>query len=113
MIWIAGYRLSKSGTKFEKNNYLIKDPLFVNSEYRHLSQLADCVAYCVKKRFRENESEESHELFKSYYDRLENKFLKRYSKKQRIWNQNLPIQEFVVELSGRRGHNPSTRATQS
>ena len=39
MIWIAGYRLSKSGTKFEKNNYLIEDPLFVNSEYRHLSQL--------------------------------------------------------------------------
>ena len=80
MIWIAGYRLSKSGTKFEKNNYLIEDPLFVNSEYRHLSQLADCVTYFVKKGFRENEPEESHELFKSYYDRLESKFLKRYSK---------------------------------
>jgi len=37
--------LFESGTKFEKNNYLIEDPLFVNSEYRHLSQLADCVAY--------------------------------------------------------------------
>ena len=112
MIWIAGYRLSKSGTKFEKNNYLIEDPLFVNSEYRHLSQLADCVTYFVKKGFRENEPEESHELFKSYYDRLENKFLKRYSKSKDM-ESNLPIQEFVVELSGRRGHNPSTRATQS
>ena len=65
MIWIAGHCLSKSGTKFEKNNYLIEDPLFVNSEYRHLSQLADCVAYCVKKRFRENEPEESQSCLRA------------------------------------------------
>lgn len=38
------------GTHYEKNDYLIEDPLFVDSQYRNMSQLVDIVAYTVFRR---------------------------------------------------------------
>jgi hypothetical protein len=39
-----------SGTYYQQNEYLIEDPLFVDSQYRNMSQLVDIVAYTVYRR---------------------------------------------------------------
>ena len=65
-----------TGTRSNKNKYLVEDPIFVNSLNRQLSQLADCVAYCVKKRFRKDEPERMHDLFEEHYQRLSNRFFR-------------------------------------
>jgi len=46
------YGMLKSGTLYCKLEYLIEDPLFTDSKWRNLSQIADCVAYCVRRRFK-------------------------------------------------------------
>ena len=38
------------GTYFQSNTYLIEDPLFVDSQYRNMSQLVDLVAYTINRR---------------------------------------------------------------
>jgi len=44
------------GTMYSKINYLIEDPLFTDSKWRNLSQLVDCVAYCIRRKFKCNQS---------------------------------------------------------
>ena len=44
------------GTMYSKINYLIEDPLFTVSKWRNLSQLVDCVAYCIRRKFKCNQS---------------------------------------------------------
>ncbi len=39
----------KYGTLYQTNEYLIEDPLFVNSQYRNMSQLVDVVAHLVNR----------------------------------------------------------------
>ena len=38
------------GTHFQQNEYLIEDPMFVDSQYRNMAQLVDVVAYTVNRR---------------------------------------------------------------
>ncbi len=40
----------RDGTTYCPNHSIIEDPIFVNSSYRNLSQLVDCVAYCVRRK---------------------------------------------------------------
>ncbi len=37
----------KAGTHYLSNEFLIEDPLFVNSQYRNMAQLTDLVVYCL------------------------------------------------------------------
>lgn len=69
--------LFENGTKYVKNQYLIEDPIFVDSSYRHLSQLVDCVAYCIRRNFRKTEADErERETFESFFKMIEPKLLK-------------------------------------
>ena len=66
--------LCQKGSGRVKNRYLIEDPIFVESKYRHLSQLADCVAYCVRKRFRSTLGNPlDREMFERFYKIFEEK----------------------------------------
>jgi hypothetical protein len=46
--------LLRQGTHFSNLQFLIEDPLFTDSKWRNLSQIADCIAYCVRKEHRNN-----------------------------------------------------------
>ncbi|MBP5395046.1 MAG: DUF3800 domain-containing protein [Candidatus Methanomethylophilaceae archaeon] len=73
--------LLKSGTKFEKNRFIIEDPIFVDSSYRHLSQLADCVAYCLRRKFRAKEpSVDTQKQFDDFFKIIEEKLLRKSSR---------------------------------
>jgi len=50
----------RHGTMFSQLNYIIEDPLFTDSKWRNLSQLADCVAYGIRKHYRDNNSPSFH-----------------------------------------------------
>ncbi len=45
-------KMMGSGTEYVKNSYLIEDMIFVDSQYRALSQIVDCIAYCVRRYHR-------------------------------------------------------------
>lgn len=69
--------LFEDGTEYQKNQYLIEDPIFVDSSYRHLSQLVDCVAYCIRRNFRKSDANErERETFRSYFELIEPKLLR-------------------------------------
>jgi hypothetical protein len=66
--------LCKSETRRIKNRYLIEDPIFVDSKYRHLSQLVDCVAYCIRRKYRSRQSNlKDEETFERLYLLMEKK----------------------------------------
>jgi hypothetical protein len=48
------YETLRYGTLYSQLNYLIEDPLFTNSKWTNLSQLVDCIAYCIRKYYRSN-----------------------------------------------------------
>ena len=48
------YDMLRFGTFYSRLTYLIEDPLFTDSKWRNLSQLSDCVAYCIRKYYRQN-----------------------------------------------------------
>lgn len=68
--------LFMTGSEYQKNNYLIEDPVFVDSSYRHLSQLVDCIAYCVRRnyRFKETDSKEK-ETYGEWLNQIRDKFV--------------------------------------
>lgn len=69
--------LFDNGTRYEKNKYLIEDPIFVDSSYRHMSQIVDCIAYCIRRNFRAKEADEKErETFDSFFRIIEPKILK-------------------------------------
>ena len=75
--------LFENGTRYEKNRYLIEDPIFVDSSYRHLSQLVDCVAYCIRRNFRKAEADAREcETFEAFFKTIEPKHLKSGSKSE-------------------------------
>ena len=66
--------LCKSETRRIKNRYLIEDPIFVDSKYRHLSQLVDCVAYCIRRKHRSKQGNpKAVETFERFYIMIEGK----------------------------------------
>jgi len=94
------------GSEYNGSEYLIEDPIFVDSKYRHLSQLVDCVAYCVRKRYRTKSTDpEEEETYKGFYDIIEGRFLRKNSEVS-----GYGIKVFPERCGGERpsGHDPPT-----
>lgn len=68
------YSMLKDGTFYSKLTCLIEDPLFTDSKWRNLSQLVDCIAYCVRKKFRQNTDSEHTKHWDEYFKLIESKF---------------------------------------
>jgi len=69
-------KMLKQGTYYSALKYLIEDPLFTDSKWRNLSQLVDCVAYAIRKHFRNPPKPSFHDknwesYFKLIYDKLD------------------------------------------
>jgi len=65
----------KSGTHYSDLKYLIEDPLFTDSKWRILSQLVDCVAYAIRKHFRNPPKPSFHDKnWEKYFKLINNKF---------------------------------------
>lgn len=63
------------GTGNVRNRYLIEDPVFVESSYRALGQLADFISYCVRRKYMTVKNEESARIYAEVFSRLRSKFL--------------------------------------
>ncbi len=62
-------------TQYSPLAYIIEDPLFTDSKWRNLSQLVDCVAYCIRKHYRENNSPSFHTThWEKFFKQVETKF---------------------------------------
>ncbi|MCL2148264.1 MAG: DUF3800 domain-containing protein [Methanomassiliicoccaceae archaeon] len=69
--------LCREGSGRVDNRFLIEDPIFVESKYRHMSQLADCVAFCVRRRHRSKPSNpKDEETFERFYRMIGGKVFK-------------------------------------
>ena len=66
--------MSRKGTLYSRLDVLIEDLLFTDSKWRNLSQLVDCVAYCIRKQYRTNSRSFHTFYWQSYYKRIETKF---------------------------------------
>jgi hypothetical protein len=64
----------RSGPFYSHLNNLIEDPLFTDSKWRNLSQLVDCIAYCIRKQYRPNTESVHTHYWQHYYEKLESKF---------------------------------------
>ena len=65
----------KHGTYYSDLKYLIEDPLFTDSKWRNLSQMVDCVAYAVRKKFRNSPNPSFHDKnWIAYYKKIFSKF---------------------------------------
>lgn len=65
----------KRGTYYSDLGYLIEDPLFTDSKWRNLSQLVDCIAYAVRKHFRNPPKRSFHDdNWEKYYQLIKSKF---------------------------------------
>lgn len=67
------FGMLRKGTYYSKLDYLIEDPLFTDSKWRNLSQLADCVAYCIKKHYRTGNRPSLHTAHWNDYTKIETK----------------------------------------
>ncbi len=68
-------QMLKEGTMYSKLECLIEDPLFTDSKWGNLLQLADCVAYCVRKHYRVGNKPSFHtEKWEQYFRKIEPKF---------------------------------------
>jgi len=76
------FNMLRMGTFYSSLTYLIEDPLFTDSKWRNLSQIVDCIAYCIRKKFRVAKKITLHEKYwYQFYTKLEKKFDKnRYGK---------------------------------
>lgn len=68
------YPMLRHGTLYSKLAYLIEDPLFTDSKWRSLSQLADCVGYCIRKKYRANTASIHTKHWQGYFPKIEPKF---------------------------------------
>ena len=64
----------RHGTLYSQLDYIIEDPLFTDSKWRNLSQLVDCIAYGIRKQYRNNTPSFHTEHWKKYYKQIETKF---------------------------------------
>ena len=64
----------KEGTEFTDNEYIIEDVVFVDSRYRSMSQIVDCVAYVVRRYhrlcFRDDSNASEMAFYKECYDSI-------------------------------------------
>lgn len=68
--------LFMTGSKYQKNNYLIEDPVFTDSSYRHMSQMVDCIAYCIRRNYRSKiPDQKEQETFENWLNQMRDKFL--------------------------------------
>lgn len=68
-------KMLKKGTHYSNLKYLIEDPLFTDSKWRNLSQLVDCVAYAVRKHFRNPARPSFHDKnWEKYFQTIYDKF---------------------------------------
>lgn len=68
------FSMLRNGTLYSNLEYLIEDPLFTDSKWRNLSQIADCVAYCVRRRFRTSRNAFRDLYWESFYEKIKKKF---------------------------------------
>ncbi len=68
------FLMLRQGTLYSQLGCLIEDPLFTDSKWRNLSQLVDCVAYCIRKKYRTNTPSDFTTLWEGYYTKIESKF---------------------------------------
>jgi hypothetical protein len=68
------YSMLKNGTMYSKLEWLIEDPLFTDSKWRNLSQIADCVAYCVRRHLRKSAKTFKDWYWDTYFSQIERKF---------------------------------------
>ncbi len=67
-----------SGTSYSNFNYLINSILFADSRWDDLIQIADCVAYCIRKHHRTNNTDDIHlQHWEKYYSMITDKFYSR------------------------------------
>lgn len=74
-------KFRESGTKYQNIDRLIEDPLFTNSKWRNLTQLADAVVTCVRYV--------DDPFFKIQFEKIKNKFDK--DENGNIYNYGLKI----------------------
>lgn len=62
------------------NRHIIEDPFFVDSKHKHMSQLVDSVAYCIRRRFRSKTTDPTEmEIYERFYRIIETKIFKTVS----------------------------------
>ena len=61
------------GTLYSKLEYLIEDPFFTDSKWRNLSQLVDCTAYCVRRKYKPIQSNAKKQVWDNYFSLISNK----------------------------------------
>jgi hypothetical protein len=49
----------------------LEDPLFTDSKWRNLSQIADCVAYCIRRHYRINKNHFDNAYWEPYFKKIE------------------------------------------
>jgi hypothetical protein len=64
----------KRGTFYSHLDYLFEDPMFIDSKWRNFSQLVDCIAYCIRKQFRDNTPSFHTPRWQRYFHQVESKF---------------------------------------
>jgi hypothetical protein len=68
------FPMLRRGTYYCNLEYLIEDPLFTDSKWRNLSQLVDCIAYCIRKKYRTNNTPSIHTTnWLGYFPKVEPK----------------------------------------
>ncbi len=68
------HSIMADGTLYSKINYLIEDPLFTDSKWRNLSQLVDCVAYCVRREFMSSQTAAKKQIWDNYFKTISTNF---------------------------------------
>lgn len=68
-------KLLKSGTKYSNMDHIIEEPFFTDSRWRNLSQICDCISYCIRKKYRKHNPDNSFtKNWLEYYSMIEKKF---------------------------------------
>ncbi len=62
------------GTLYSDLDCLIEDPFFTDSKWRNLSQLVDCIAYCVRRKYKTNQSPAKKQVWDRYFEMISNRF---------------------------------------
>jgi len=68
------FGMLRNGTLYSRLDYLIEDPLFTDSKWRNLSQLVDCIAFCIRRQFRSNPNNHHKPHWDKYYKQVITKF---------------------------------------
>jgi len=63
----------RKGTEYHTNYYIIEDPIFITSSFRSMSQLADSIAYCIRRKYRP-----STKTLDKYFDKFYSTILPKF-----------------------------------